>query len=278
VKFRFPLTLLAIIRQQSELWHAWAVTPARLQRLMTCFAHACAIVPDCLDAMLNRKHNCKSSPKHHCQMLTDWFLNRDVIPDGTWADACPSEPEVHGSFIRTLTRENFTTWWSQLAGMSRYQQEPRFPERYKMVQTSSETIGFLSTRCRWLSLPETIQLLPAWRGRGYGNSLTPTYWKVALSRVWARYAARIWAEPSSISISKSWIHTAIGGWVQFDVDGEDTVKACPWSRLTAARPCWIETAHKWTNTNVLATCLQNSRGYCPWLHYWYIRLSAVSSL
>lgn len=103
-------------------------------------------------------------------MHSDWVPNRDVIPlTALGLTLVPCEPEVHGSLIRTLTRENSYELMSRTIGWDevRHQQEPRFPERYKILQTDSEPIGFFSTRSGddYFYL-ETIQLLPAWRSRG----------------------------------------------------------------------------------------------------------------
>lgn len=137
-------------------------------------------------------------------MPADWFLNRDVTPlTALELMLAPCEPEVHGSFIRTLTRENFYDMMSRTIGWNEsiHQQEPRFPERYKMVQTSSETIGFFSTRSTddYLYL-ETIQLLAAWRGRGYGTALLQHIEKVALSKGFSKIRLRVFEENRAQSL------------------------------------------------------------------------------
>lgn len=54
----------------------------------------------------------------------------------------------------------------------RHQQEPRFPERYRMVQRNDETIGFFCIRVEadYLYI-HTIQLVPSHRGKGIGTAL-----------------------------------------------------------------------------------------------------------
>ena len=86
----------------------------------------------------------------------------------------PCNKDVHGEFIRKLTRENFYSIMSRSFGWdeTRHQQEPRFPERYRMIQRDHEIIGFFSIRpeTSFLYL-ETIQLLPPYRNKGYGAAL-----------------------------------------------------------------------------------------------------------
>lgn len=85
----------------------------------------------------------------------------------------PCIPEVHGEFVRSLTRENFYDIIRRTIGWKEeYQQEPRFPERYTMVQMQDEIIGFFCIRDAGEHLYlHTIQLIPSYRGQGYGTTL-----------------------------------------------------------------------------------------------------------
>lgn len=103
------------------------------------------------------------------------FPDRDVIPLETVSlTLLACLPNIHGPFIRKLTRENFYDMMSQSMGWNEelHQQEPRSPERYRMLQINDETIGFFAVRKEadhfYL---HTIQLTSALRGKGYGTAL-----------------------------------------------------------------------------------------------------------
>lgn len=85
----------------------------------------------------------------------------------------PCNPQVHGAFIRSLTRENFYLIISRTIGWDEelHQQEPR-PERYTMVYSNHNLIGFFSIReaSDYLYI-HTIQLVASFRGKGYGTTL-----------------------------------------------------------------------------------------------------------
>jgi ribosomal protein S18 acetylase RimI-like enzyme len=86
----------------------------------------------------------------------------------------PCNKDAHGGFIRKLTRGNFYSMMNRSFGWdeNRHQQEPRFPERYSMIQRDLEMIGFFSIRLETSFLYlETIQLLPSYRNKGYGAAL-----------------------------------------------------------------------------------------------------------
>lgn len=87
----------------------------------------------------------------------------------------PCNLELHGSFIRALTKENFYDIINRTIGWDEelHQQEPRFPERYRMVRKNHDhLIGFFCIRAAedYLYL-HTIQLIPASRNQGYGTAL-----------------------------------------------------------------------------------------------------------
>ncbi|MUL36526.1 GNAT family N-acetyltransferase [Gloeocapsopsis dulcis] len=86
----------------------------------------------------------------------------------------PCNPQVHGSFIRSLTRDNFYLMITRTIGWDEelHQQEPRFPERYTMVYGNYDLIGFFSIReaSDYLYI-HTIQLVASFRGKGYGTTL-----------------------------------------------------------------------------------------------------------
>jgi len=118
---------------------------------------------------------------------------------GTWADACPW---ARGTWfiIRTLTRENFYDMMvAQLAGMSRYISRTTISRTYKMVQNKlGDYRLLLYSLCRWLSLPNH-QLLPAAWQRIW-NNLTPTYWKVALSKGLSKIRLRVFEQNRAQSL------------------------------------------------------------------------------
>lgn len=108
-------------------------------------------------------------------MPGEQFDNRSITPlEAASLTLIPCDPKVHGSFIRALTKDNFYDMMSRTIGWDeeRHQQEPRFPERYRMVQKDDQTIGFFCIReaADHLYL-HTIQLAPAFRHRGYGTAL-----------------------------------------------------------------------------------------------------------
>jgi ribosomal protein S18 acetylase RimI-like enzyme len=108
-------------------------------------------------------------------MTTEWSHNSDATPlEAVSLTVVPCNPDVHGSFIRALTRENFYDIISRTIGWNDelYQQEPRFPERYTMVQRNGEMIGFFCIReeADYLYI-HTIQLVPPHRGKGIGTAL-----------------------------------------------------------------------------------------------------------
>ncbi|MES1021283.1 GNAT family N-acetyltransferase [Gloeocapsa sp. BRSZ] len=85
----------------------------------------------------------------------------------------PCNPQVHGAFIRSLTRENFYLVISRTIGWDEelHQQEPH-PEMYTMVYSNCKLIGFFSIReaSDYLYI-HTIQLVASFRGQGYGTTL-----------------------------------------------------------------------------------------------------------
>lgn len=108
-------------------------------------------------------------------MTTEQSYNSDVTPlEAASLTVVPCNRDVHGSFIRALTRENFYDIISRTIGWNDelYQQEPRFPERYTMVQRNNEIIGFFCIRVEadYLYI-HTIQLVRLHRGKGYGSAL-----------------------------------------------------------------------------------------------------------
>jgi len=115
-KFRFPLTLFS-----NHSTAVWALArlgghPCALQRYngYASLRTLVAIVPDCLDAMLNRKHNCKSSPKHHCQNAY-WLVPKQGCYTSDGMSWCACEPEVHGSYPDANQRKFLTdvTGWNE---------------------------------------------------------------------------------------------------------------------------------------------------------------------
>jgi|SRR5579884_2596433 len=89
-----------------------------------------------------------------------------------WLTAC--DPASHGAFIRDLTRQNFAALMARTVGWdeARHQQEPRAPDRYRMVWADDELIGFFAVREEGDALYlQTLQLVPEQRHRGYGTAL-----------------------------------------------------------------------------------------------------------
>lgn len=84
------------------------------------------------------------------------------------------DKERDGQFIRALTRENCYHYLTKTIGWDEtlYRKEPRFPERYRMLFSEGNCIGFFSLReqpqCLYL---ETLQLLQQYRGYGIGTGL-----------------------------------------------------------------------------------------------------------
>jgi hypothetical protein len=60
----------------------------------------------------------------------------------------PCDPATHGPFIRDLTRANFAALMRRTVGWdeARHRQEPRHPERYRMVYENGEAVGFFAVR------------------------------------------------------------------------------------------------------------------------------------
>lgn len=90
----------------------------------------------------------------------------------------PCNPDRHGRFIRTLSRENFAALYAAdgLWDESRNDQEPRHPERYAMVQVGGELVGFIAQRADhdYLYL-QTIQLLLNSTRTGSGECAAGAY-------------------------------------------------------------------------------------------------------
>ena len=109
----------------------------------------------------------------------------------------PCAPEINGAFIRSLTKENFFEIISRTLGwdQSLHEQEPRFPERYTMVQREGETIGFFCIReaVDHLYL-NTIQLLPACRNHGYGTLLLEHIEQIAKSKTLPKIRLSVFQE------------------------------------------------------------------------------------
>jgi ribosomal protein S18 acetylase RimI-like enzyme len=109
----------------------------------------------------------------------------------------PCVPDVHGTFIRVLTRDNFYDIISHTIGWNEelHQQEPRFPERYSMVQRNDEIIGFFCIREAedYLYL-HTIQLIPSFRSQGYGTALLQYIEDIARSKKLRRIYLRVFKE------------------------------------------------------------------------------------
>lgn len=121
---------------------------------------------------------------------------------GTTSLACslqliPCAPEIHGAFIRSLTKENFYEIISRTLGwdQSLHEQEPRFPERHTMVQREGEIIGFFCIReaIDHLYL-HTIQLLPACRNQGYGTLLLEHIEQIAKSKALPKICLSVFQE------------------------------------------------------------------------------------
>lgn len=80
------------------------------------------------------------------------------------------DPVRDGELIRSLTRANFYEAMRETWNEARHLEEPKFPERYTMVQRAGETIGFFAIRREPDHLYlQTIQLIE--RGTGLGTQL-----------------------------------------------------------------------------------------------------------
>jgi len=84
----------------------------------------------------------------------------------------PCDPDRDGELIRSLTRANFYEAMQATWDEARHQREPLHPERYWIVKQGDDVVGFFALRDEDDTLyVQTIQLVPAARGRGLGTQL-----------------------------------------------------------------------------------------------------------
>ncbi|MDJ0633218.1 MAG: GNAT family N-acetyltransferase [Xenococcaceae cyanobacterium MO_188.B29] len=111
--------------------------------------------------------------------------------------------ERDGQFIRELTRENFYNSLSKTIGWNedRYQEEPKFPERYLMLFSGKDLVGFLSLReqpdCLYL---ETLQLIKHYRGQGIGTALMRFVEDTARRKATAKIQLRVFKDNPAQSL------------------------------------------------------------------------------
>lgn len=145
--------------------------------------------------------------------LDDWFSvssddqteNLEISTSKTvWLISLkPCKKERDGQFIRELTRENFYDYLSKTIGWDedRHRKEPRFPERYLMLFSQGNCIGFLSLReqpqCLYL---ETLQLLQQYRGHGIGTELMKFIEQVARRKAKDKIQFRVFKDNPSQSL------------------------------------------------------------------------------
>ncbi len=119
-------------------------------------------------------------------------------PDGSVIlDLIPCDPAPHGPLIRAWSHDNFAALMERTVGWDeeRNQEEPRVPERYRMVQGRNELIGCLAVREEGDTLYlQTIQLVPTRRGRGYGTTLLHHVERIARARGLRRVRLRVYKE------------------------------------------------------------------------------------
>jgi ribosomal protein S18 acetylase RimI-like enzyme len=109
----------------------------------------------------------------------------------------PCISEIHGEFVRSLTRENFYDIISRTIGWNEelYQQEPRFPERYSMVQLQRKIIGFFCIRVAEDHLYlHTIQIIFSYRNKGYGTLLLQQIEEIARTKNLLRIRLSVFKE------------------------------------------------------------------------------------
>ncbi|MDV2990447.1 MAG: hypothetical protein N4J56_000101 [Chroococcidiopsis sp. SAG 2025] len=109
----------------------------------------------------------------------------------------PCIPEIHGEFVRSLTRENFYDIISRTIGWNEEldRQEPRFPERYSMVQSQGGIVGFFCIRdARDHLYLHTIQLISSYRNKGYGTLLLQQIEEIARSKNLLRIRLSVFKE------------------------------------------------------------------------------------
>jgi len=109
----------------------------------------------------------------------------------------PCIPEIHGEFVRSLTRENFYDIISRTIGWNEelYQQEPRFPERYSMVQLQGKIIGFFCIRDAGDHFYlHTIQIMSLYRNKGYGTLLLQQIEEIARAKNLLRIRLSVFKE------------------------------------------------------------------------------------
>ncbi|MGK7938496.1 MAG: GNAT family N-acetyltransferase [Xenococcaceae cyanobacterium] len=111
--------------------------------------------------------------------------------------------ERDGQFIRELTRENFYNSLSKTIGWNedRYQEEPKFPERYLMLFSDNDRVGFLSLReqpnCLYL---ETLQLIQKYRGQGIGTALMRFVQDIGRKKAKAKIQLRVFKDNPAQSL------------------------------------------------------------------------------
>ena len=90
-----------------------------------------------------------------------------------------------------------TIGWNE----DRYQEEPKFPERYLMLFSGKDRIGFLSLReqpnCLYL---ETLQLIQKYRGYGIGTALMRFVEDIARRKAKAKIQLRVFKDNPAQSL------------------------------------------------------------------------------
>jgi ribosomal protein S18 acetylase RimI-like enzyme len=107
------------------------------------------------------------------------------------------DPALHGELIRQLTRQSFEGVMTRLGiwNEARHLEEPKYPDRYRMVVRAGEAVGFFAVRLEADHLYlQTIQLVDAARGEGLGTQLLAHLEQLAREHVVPQIRLRVFAE------------------------------------------------------------------------------------
>jgi ribosomal protein S18 acetylase RimI-like enzyme len=115
----------------------------------------------------------------------------------------PCNRDRDTKFIQKLTRENCYHYLLNTIGWNeeRQSQEPKFPERYRMLFNNQDLIGFFSLReqpnCLYL---ETLQLTKSYQRQGIGTALIKFIENIAANQAKNKIQLRVFKDNPAQSL------------------------------------------------------------------------------
>jgi ribosomal protein S18 acetylase RimI-like enzyme len=136
-------------------------------------------------------------------MIKDETLNIAGIQKSWLISIKPCNGDRDTEFIQKLTRENCYHYLLNTIGWNeeRQNQEPKFPERYRMLFNNPDPIGFFSLRkqpnCLYL---ETLQLTKSYRRQGIGTALIKFIENIAANQAKNKIQLRVFKDNPAQSL------------------------------------------------------------------------------